>query len=162
MRYKNLYKIALDLEAWLEGKIKIPNRNLIATFLSERLGKPVKFIGRGAFKVSFQVASSKKILVLKVGRPAYIEQDFKSICEARAIPRFGIYILRYYWKTAHCMLQRYAGGPPDEKQVLKLKKRAKIHGFRDVRKANAGSLPNGKTKIFDLNGKSFCPKGEAV
>jgi hypothetical protein len=53
MRYKKLYKIAQDLEAWLEGKIKIPNRNRVAEFLTEKLGKPVKFIGRGAFKVLF-------------------------------------------------------------------------------------------------------------
>jgi hypothetical protein len=44
---------------------------------------------------------------------------------------------------------------PDEKQILKLKEKAKVCDFCDVRKANAGSLPNGRTKIFDLNGRSF-------
>lgn len=145
MRYITLFRLAQELEVWFSSrqKIRLPRRQEIVKFLESK-GKEVKVLGRGGFKVSYLIRASKNFVVLKVGRSQSVEKDYEEMVYARTTP-LKRHTLRYYWKTEHCMLQRYALGVPEEDTIQRLKKKGRKFGIRDIRKANMG-----RTKIFDL------------
>lgn len=151
MKHKKIYNTALEFEEWFNerGSKRIPHRNHVISFLKENCNF-VRVLNRGRFKTAYLIKQNKNLLVLKIGRN--IEKDCGIIDRART-SGLKRYVLKYYWKTQHCMLQKYAGEQPDLNEMLHLRRIAKKKGFWDVRVQNTGRLPNGRTVIFDLSAK---------
>jgi len=105
--------------------------------------------GKGFFKHVFVIHSSKRKLVLKVGRSnKHLRKDFTTYLTA--VKRGGgRYFAKIYWRQGLFMLQKYGKKtkvPP--KELKKLKEIGKKCGLKDIRKANIMKFGK-KFKIVD-------------
>lgn len=105
--------------------------------------------GKGFFKHVFVIHSSKRKLVLKIGRRMkHIRKDFVTYNSLSSSIR-NRYFAKIYWRKGLFMLQKYGKKVKvPEKDLEKLKIIGNKYGLKDIREANVMKFDN-KFKIVD-------------
>lgn len=105
--------------------------------------------GKGFFKHVFVIHSSKRKLVLKIGRSKkHIRKDFTTYNHLPSNIR-NRYFAKIYWRRGLFMLQKYGKKVKvPAKELEKLKSIGNKYGLKDIREANIMKFDN-KFKIVD-------------
>ena len=105
--------------------------------------------GKGFFKHVFVIHSSKRKLVLKIGRSKkHIRKDFTTYNHLPLNIR-NRYFAKIYWRRGLFMLQKYGKKVKvPAKELKRLKLVGNKYGLKDIREANIMKFDN-KFKIVD-------------
>lgn len=154
MKFRRLLQKARLIDAFTRAYRRERKRNTFphkpVRILVELLFPSWKREGRGAHKHVYKVTSTRRQLVLKVGRRRSIIRDIKAYRRIPASERNQLFA-KIYWHTHHCLLQKYGEKPKVSRVELKrLRSDAKRYGLRDVRLANVRNV-GGALRIVDAS-----------
>ncbi len=112
---------------------------------------------KGFFKHVFIIHSSRRRLVLKMGREKKdVRKDYftyKQLCDHANPRRANEHFAKIYWRTGLFMLQKYGTEVAVPlKELKRLKEFGERFGFKDIRKANIMKFGN-NFKIIDAERK---------
>ena len=116
------------------GGEKLPNRRLLSPIV-ELMFEEQEYLGRGASKRAFKVLSrnGKRELVLKIGEPKSIKNDWKVYVHAKNNGLADRYFAKCYWHTKYCMLQKFGEDRKVPPKIQRdLKERANKIGLQDI------------------------------